>query len=361
MQQKEFDEIQKKIGYEFDNLDLLQQAFIRRSYSKENGGENNEVLEFIGDKALDFIVVRLLVDSFGYFKSECNDFDENNDYDEFVSEYQENKLTEIKKKLVEKATLAKCIDNLKFAKYLIMGKGDIKSNVQKVASVKEDLFEAIIGAVALDSDFDVMVLEDVIERMLKPQKILKNYDCINYVQEIQDWSIKNDNEIPKYEFTNLSLNMLPIEAHNLANIHINYRKNDDNYLCSVCLKGIKRGWSSPFFFAYGRSKTEARKILCKGIYDYLDESDMLYSIRDEIENPCRDLAINQLETLSRRGYFSIPEYVFSNEYDDDGNPVWKCECHIEEKEYFYYEFASSKKDAKKDAAYSMLKNVLSEE
>ena len=55
--------VQGQIGYDFKNLDLLQQAFTRRSYTAENGGENNEVLEFIGDKALDFVVVASLSES----------------------------------------------------------------------------------------------------------------------------------------------------------------------------------------------------------------------------------------------------------------------------------------------------------
>ena len=50
--------IENTIGYSFRNKDLLQQAFVRTSYSQENGGQNNEVLEFIGDKALDFTVIR---------------------------------------------------------------------------------------------------------------------------------------------------------------------------------------------------------------------------------------------------------------------------------------------------------------
>ncbi len=53
--------VQEQIGYDFKNLGLLQQAFTRRSYTVENGGDNNEVLEFIGDKALDFVIVKLLV------------------------------------------------------------------------------------------------------------------------------------------------------------------------------------------------------------------------------------------------------------------------------------------------------------
>lgn len=61
--------VQAQIGYQFNNLDLLNQAFTRRSYSEENGGENNEVLEFIGDKALDFAVIKLLIAKYGKMKS----------------------------------------------------------------------------------------------------------------------------------------------------------------------------------------------------------------------------------------------------------------------------------------------------
>ena len=57
--------IQNTIGYEFNNTDILQQAFVRRSYSEEHGGQNNEVLEFIGDKALDLAVIRIMMDEFG--------------------------------------------------------------------------------------------------------------------------------------------------------------------------------------------------------------------------------------------------------------------------------------------------------
>ena len=66
--------IENQIDYKFKNRDLLQQAFVRRSYSVENGGANNEVLEFIGDKALDFVVVQLLTEEYGYMASECDDF-----------------------------------------------------------------------------------------------------------------------------------------------------------------------------------------------------------------------------------------------------------------------------------------------
>ena len=58
------DEVQDKIGYQFDNPDLLLQAFTRSSYSTQYGGENNEVLEFIGDRVLDYFVIKIIADEF---------------------------------------------------------------------------------------------------------------------------------------------------------------------------------------------------------------------------------------------------------------------------------------------------------
>ena len=84
MTEKDLVFIQDQIGYKFNNVDLLQQAFIRRSYSMENGGENNEVLEFIGDKVLDLIVVKLLANKYGYFLSQTNDYNPDEDCDEFA-------------------------------------------------------------------------------------------------------------------------------------------------------------------------------------------------------------------------------------------------------------------------------------
>jgi hypothetical protein len=54
--------IEKVIGYTFKNKALLRQAFTRRSFTQENGGQNNEILEFIGDKVLDVTVVKILID-----------------------------------------------------------------------------------------------------------------------------------------------------------------------------------------------------------------------------------------------------------------------------------------------------------
>ena len=63
--------IQEGLEYEFNEQKLLRQAFTRKSYSEEgNGAHHNEVLEFYGDKALEFIVMKKL--SFYYSEKNRN-------------------------------------------------------------------------------------------------------------------------------------------------------------------------------------------------------------------------------------------------------------------------------------------------
>ena len=215
MEKQDLQQIQKQIGYNFRNVRLLRQAFVRKSYTQECGGENNEILEQIGDRVLDMSVERAMVRAFGSVSGETG---------EFCCLRSEGELTELKALLVKKETLSARIDELDLAQFLIMGRGDTLLNVQNEVSVKEDLFEAIIGAMAIDSAWD-------------------------------------GNEIDRCVETMLDLPRLLTEAKNRVLV-------------------IKK------------------------------------SIRDEIANPNKDEAINQLETLHRRGYFALPEYVFTKKQDD---------------------------------------------
>ena len=74
-----------------------------------------------------------------------------NGANEFSCECSEGELTKLKSRMVEKKKLSRRMDEMGFAKHLVMGNSDIKNNVLNEMSVKEDLFEAIVGAVALDS------------------------------------------------------------------------------------------------------------------------------------------------------------------------------------------------------------------
>ena len=378
MEEKIFTFIEDQIGHKFKNRDLLRQAFVRRSYSQENGGENNEVLEFIGDKALDFAVVRLLARKYGHMSNgDCVDppklsvhFIDLNPKkqdglspNEFICDHDEGILSELKQELVSRKTLACRMDDLGLADFLIMGKGDILADIFQKDSVKEDLFEAILGAVALDCAWDMQEFFETTEIMLAPEQYLTDNESENYVELVQEWTLWKNGEIPLYHFEKASYQSswyFPFDGisqqFNAGDVLESRRAHETQY---HCLLKISNGL--PVFRGFGRSKAEARMAVCKVAYEYLDKKNLLFSIRDEIKNPNKADAISQLEILARRNYFSLPTYDFELRHDENGNPIWKCECHIKEHTTYFWAQSSSKKDAKKSAAFEMLKYVLNKE
>lgn len=187
------EEVERKISYCFNNNDLLLQAFTRSSYSTQYGGENNEVLEFIGDRVLDYYVTKIIADRFGFLKSQSDYYDEENDNDEFciVAHKNEADFTQLKQEIVSNKTLAKRINQLGFAKYLYLGDTDIDNNVVAQEKVNADLFEAILGAIAVDSDWNQDNLQNSVEFMLQIDDFLAAVD----IEEERPDKFKEENAI----------------------------------------------------------------------------------------------------------------------------------------------------------------------
>ncbi len=271
---KHLDDVQKKIGYWFDNEDLLLQAFTRSSYSSQHGGENNEVLEFLGDRVLDFYVVKVIADRFGFVKSQSDYYDEENDLDEYciVAHKNEADFTELKKQIVSNETLAKTIDKLGLFKYMYLGDTDLENPKFKdnLIKVKADLFETILGAVAIDSDWNQDELQNVVEFMLQIDEFLADVDTEeprpskfqleNAVTTLKELAEKGRCSIPEY---------YQAEEQVLMN---------DGSLMWECTCYI-RSWAMKHT-AYATSKKEAKRyaaylVLCDfyGLPDEFDEDE----------------------------------------------------------------------------------------
>lgn len=339
--------VEGQIGHIFKNPNLLLQAFTRRSYASENGGEDNEILEFIGDKALDLAVITFLVSKYGKIRKE------------FYSSLDEGELTKIKSRMVQKHTLARRIDEMGFAEHLLMGEGDIKNNISDEPSVKEDLFEAIVGAVALDSNWDFSKICSVVDAMILPEDFFLNDKDDNYVRLIQDWEEQANGVIPLFWFKEIPYTSTWYYPYNgiSQNFPLNYDYSKLKFQCELKLLN-----NLPIYRGFGASKSDARMNVCKLAYEDLKKKGIIQetTISNEIENLSKEDSISQLEILARRGYFSIPTYKFKEDHDNNGNPIWTVECHIEGYDSYFDAVSSSKKDAKKTAAFKMLKYVLKE-
>ena len=129
-------ELEDKIGYTFKNKELLKNALIHRSFGNEHAKYrklNNERLELLGDAVLDLIVTEYL------YKSYPNAL--------------EGDLAKLKAMVVSEPVLAKISKNLDFGQYLMLSKGEELTGGRERNSILGDVFEAILGAVYLDSNF----------------------------------------------------------------------------------------------------------------------------------------------------------------------------------------------------------------
>ena len=162
---KNIKEIEKRIGYSFKDKSLLRQAFTRTSYSNEHKSkdgkkyQSNEVLEFFGDSILSAAIVTLLM----------NGSAARYEYG-IKTALDEGDFSNVKSKLSDKKNLSDAIRRLDIAKHLLLGEGDAKLGIDKEPSVMEDLFESIIGAIYIDTEYSIEGVVSVVKKLLDVQE-----------------------------------------------------------------------------------------------------------------------------------------------------------------------------------------------
>ncbi|MBQ9964540.1 MAG: ribonuclease III [Clostridia bacterium] len=126
----------EKIGYTFQNPQLLENALTHSSYANEGnrGLKSNERLEFLGDSVLGFITA-------GYLFSHADG--------------QEGELTRLRASLVCEKALSSYARQLGLGECLLLGKGEQRGGGAERASILADAFEAVIASLYLDGGLNV--------------------------------------------------------------------------------------------------------------------------------------------------------------------------------------------------------------
>jgi ribonuclease-3 len=128
-------ELEQCIHHRFSQVKLLHLALTHSSYANEQGCEgNNERLEFLGDAVLELCIS-----------------------EEAYKRYPlvpEGHLTRIRSNLVKEKSLASIARGLGLDRYLLLGRGEDLQGGRERDSLLSDVFEAVIGAVFLDSGFE---------------------------------------------------------------------------------------------------------------------------------------------------------------------------------------------------------------
>jgi ribonuclease-3 len=179
-------ELARRLGISFANLSLLTRALTHRSYLNENTNtmEDNERLEFLGDAALDFIVG-------AWVYHRC-------------PEMAEGDLTRLRSALVRNEQLADFARRLELGRGLRMGRGEEASGGRERDGVLGSAFEALVGAMYLDSD--LRVVEQFMEPLLESvrERVMMRAEIYDPKSRFQEWAQSAKLGTPRYVTTSAS-------------------------------------------------------------------------------------------------------------------------------------------------------------
>ena len=130
------DGLEQKLGYKFNNINLLKNALTHSSYANEvrNGFSSNERLEFLGNSVLSIVVSDYI------YKHYPN--------------MPEGELTKLRASLVCEKSLCTFSRELELGSYLMLGKGEDKGGGRERDSILADAFEAVLAAIYLDGGME---------------------------------------------------------------------------------------------------------------------------------------------------------------------------------------------------------------
>ncbi len=193
--------LQKRLNYQFQSLPLLESALTHRSASNQH----NERLEFLGDAILGSVIAEQLFQQF--------------------PKADEGQLSRLRSFLVKEKALFELAQELELGDFLRLGGGELKSGGFRRASILSDTFEAIIGAVYLDSNFDVTRVYILALYQSRLDALSLDMAKKDPKTRLQEWLQARNHEIPVYEvvrssgkdhaktyWVNCTVNYLSLEA-----------------------------------------------------------------------------------------------------------------------------------------------------
>ena len=175
-------DLEHKLNYYFNDRNLLKNALLHKSLGnerKEYKNQNNERLELLGDAVLDLIVAEYLYKN---YKSAS-----------------EGTIAKLKAMIVSEPILAKISRQIGVGKFLMLSRGEVMSGGRNRESILADSFEAILGAVYIDSNLDearVFALSHIKQYI---DHIEENEDILDFKSILQEYVQKNFRTVPTYE------------------------------------------------------------------------------------------------------------------------------------------------------------------
>ncbi len=172
---QELKELEREIGYEFNDIQFLIQALTHKSYAHEHNQLNNERLEFLGDAVLQFIMSDYLMTNY--------------------PNLPEGMLSKFRAVLVSEKGLSRLAKKINLGRYLFIGKGEEITGGRDKNSILSDALEALLSAIFLDSrqEFGAKRITDIIWCLFKEEikSAEKTFATVDYKTDFQEYVQKN--------------------------------------------------------------------------------------------------------------------------------------------------------------------------
>jgi ribonuclease-3 len=126
--------LERRLGYQFNEIEWLDRALTHKSFIHQTVSSktvSNEVLEFLGDAVLSLSVSHLLIQRF--------------------PDAHEGILSKKRAHFVKRSFLAFLSQEIQLEEYLLLGKSELIDGGRKKSSILANAYEALIGAIYMDS------------------------------------------------------------------------------------------------------------------------------------------------------------------------------------------------------------------
>ena len=165
--------LEKKINIKFKNIDLLKKSLTHKSFDSK---DNNEKIEFLGDRVLGLVLAKKLLDIYPNDKEGTLD-------KKFAS-------------LVNKKTCLEIAKNINLDKFILTFNPNNKK-IKIEDKILADSCEALIGAIYLDKGFNVVekVILNLWKKNIEKSDVLK----VDAKTKLQEFALKNFKKLPTYK------------------------------------------------------------------------------------------------------------------------------------------------------------------
>ena len=174
-----YTELERALGYRFQNKNLLENALTHSSYANErrSGKPDNERLEFLGDSILGFVTADFLFHKF--------------------PEQPEGDLTRLRADLVCERNLARCAEKVHLGEFLLLGHGEDHAGGRHRDSIVSDAMESVLAAAYLDGGFEAA--KGIIHRLILSELPTGRPGNFDYKTMLQELVQREKDQVLTYE------------------------------------------------------------------------------------------------------------------------------------------------------------------